>query len=267
MLSVLSPPRVAAQARLLAAITHGEDGTYFDALRTIQRRFPMGSHGNDCPRLLFDLDEIAQSFLTCVLAESQLPLLPIGRLSPILESRARELVFEALQLLESYDPEMPTNVRQLIGTLLFAQVEGCAGGSSSDALGTVWVSPRDEWTAVRYAECLCHELVHQALFLEDMLFPIFKNTAEEPMIVSSIRRCKRPYESSFHSAVVTGALIEMYVAMGLQTLAEEFFEGLSASVVAFEAMPQHLTTRGLEILDELSQIIYSCNRSASHLLE
>jgi HEXXH motif-containing protein len=255
MLSVLDPLRIATYASTLASVVAGSDGSYFDALNRIQGRLPIRPDTIDRPQFVFNLDDQAKTFLNRVLAESQLSGITVERLSPECEQDAQVKIQEALCLLKSYHPEMPHSVRRLIGTLLFAYVENCASGSSADALGTVWVSPRSWWTAVRYAECLCHELVHQALFLEDMLVPVFQCVEDQPMMVSSIRRCKRPYESAFHSAVVAGALMEMYSAVGLFAQAEEFSAGLAESMEEFRAKPQHLTSRGLEVLEELFEIV------------
>jgi hypothetical protein len=260
MLSVLEPLRIAANISTLTSVIIGTDGSYFDALNQIQDRFQIETGGADSPYLLTDLDDQTKIFLNRILAESQVPANKVERLSPACEYNLRARIAESYRVLQVYDPSLPTSVRNLIGTLIVAQVPNCVSGSSPDALGTVWISPRPDWDATRYAECLCHELVHQALFLEDMLNPIFQFTESEPMIVSSIRRRKRPYESSFHAAVVSGALIEMYLSMDFHTQAVSFLDGLVESVVEFRALPEYLTPRGVTLLAELELIAYSCER-------
>lgn len=254
MLSVLDPLRISSHTQILASVECGTGGTYFGALNRIQSRCPIEPTHTDTPRLVFSLDDRTKDFLTRVLAESHLPAHAIERLSPRNEEDARAKIVKALRLLESYHPEMPMNVRRLIGTFLFARVANVAGGSSIDALGTVWISPHPGWTVARYAECVCHELVHQALFLEDMLAPIFQDVDDRTLVVSPIRRSKRPFESSFHAAVVAGALIEMHLAIGTQAQAEGYSMGLAMSVAEFAATPQYLTSRGLDVLAELDRI-------------
>jgi len=257
MLTVLDPTRIHTNASLLASVVLGEPGDYFDALDRLQPGRLIDAHRTERPRLVFDVDDEVNAFIARVLKGGELAPVAVERLSPKAELEARSRYAEALDLLVGYHPAMPESVRGLIGTLLFVHVANCAGGSSNDAIGTVWVSPRPDWTAARYAECVCHELAHQALFLEDMLSPIFDLRGEEPLIVSSIRRSKRPYESAFHAAVVAAALIEMYRAIGMRAHAEQFVDGLSESVAGFRQLPQHLSPRGLEVLAELEEIASS----------
>jgi hemoglobin-like flavoprotein len=93
------------------------------------------------------------------------------------------------------------------------------------------------------------------LFLEDMLTPVFSSDSEQPLVVSSIRGTKRPYESAFHAAVVAAVVVQMYTALDMPALAAGFVDGLAKSVAEFQITPQHLTARGRELLAELAGVV------------
>lgn len=257
MLSVLDPARIESNAAMLASVVMGDGKRYFDALNRLQGNLPIDvGDVDEGPSLRFAVDDEVSAFIARVLNGGELAPVAVLRLSPDAEFLARSRYAEAVDVLAAFHPGIPESVQRLIGTLLFVHVANCAGGSSDDAIGTVWISPRPDWSAARYAECLCHELAHQALFLEDMLSPVFdfEDQEEEPLIVSSIRRVRRPYSSAFHAAVVGGVLVEMHGALGMPAEAERLVEGLSASVAEFRDKPQHLTAKGLEMLSNLEQI-------------
>lgn len=255
MLSVLEGDRVVENTERLATVITGSPNGYFAALNRLQRQLPIKIGNADGPQLRFDLDDAAVEFITRGITEDELPPTQVRTLSHEAAAEAADYHQRAMELLATVHPTLPLSVRRLVGTVLFADVANCAGGSSGDALGLVWISPLRGWSAVRYAECLCHETTHQALFLEDMLTPVFSSDSEQPLVVSSIRGTKRPYESAFHAAVVAAVVVQMYTALDMPALAAGFVDGLAKSVAEFQITPQHLTARGRELLAELAGVV------------
>ena len=253
MLSILEPQRIRANAGMLGAVVAGPGESYFAALNLLQGGYPIPID-KEHPLLVFDLDDAAQAHVTRTLVEAGLAQEEAAPLPPRQRGEADGAYAEGIGLLGSYHPDLPSCVGLLIGRIVFVHVNNCASASSNDPLGTVWISPRPEWTPQHYAETVCHELTHQALFLEDMLDPLFADRDDEPMVVSSIRRVERPYESSFHAAVVAAALIELGASLGSAPITADPGDGLVESVAAFRAAADYLTPRGRELLSELDVV-------------
>ncbi|WP_338637130.1 aKG-HExxH-type peptide beta-hydroxylase [Spirobacillus cienkowskii] len=87
----------------------------------------------------------------------------------------------------------------------------CGGGTTSAALGVIWLDPRPHWQLYDLMELLIHELTHNLLFYHELNNLIFNNnddiTKIENYSISSILKIKRPLDKVYHSIIVSSEII------------------------------------------------------------
>ncbi|HEX6901687.1 MAG TPA: HEXXH motif-containing putative peptide modification protein [Thermoanaerobaculia bacterium] len=84
------------------------------------------------------------------------------------------------------------------------------GGSSSAAIGTIWLTVGSTLTTSDLVEMLLHELTHHLLFIDERNYPHFDYeliTREENRAFSAILNMIRPLDKVMHSIVVATELI------------------------------------------------------------
>jgi hypothetical protein len=82
-----------------------------------------------------------------------------------------------------------------------------SGGTTSAAVGVLFVDPRDHYTEEDIYELLVHELGHTLLFLHEWRFGLFNNVMRLPepqtFALSAIRNQMRPFDKAIHSVLVS----------------------------------------------------------------
>lgn len=84
------------------------------------------------------------------------------------------------------------------------------GGSSSAAMGTIWLSLGPQITQDDLVEMLLHELTHHLLFIDERNFAHFDYPAlreKHNLAFSAILNLMRPVDKVFHSIVVAAELL------------------------------------------------------------
>jgi hypothetical protein len=255
MLSILQPePLRAAQLTLIAsvgAVTSGRRiSAYVHTLNALQRYPIPFSEGERSPCLDFELNDPAVRWLLSELSgDNQVEVFSAAE-----QLQIRDKVKAGLQRLRVLDPSAEDAVRFLIPRLVFARHALRAGGSAANAVGMVWLSPLVNASVDDYAEFLWHEATHQALFLAEMIQPLFtveRRNGPMPQITSAIRRKPRDYDLAFHAACVAASLIELHQALGNQDRVAELRHGLSLTVSELLALQEPLAPAGRAILQEL----------------
>jgi hypothetical protein len=196
-----------------------------------------------------------------------LPELPDGwRYS---QQEQRELtagVEQGRALLGEVAPEALETLDLLIGELVFGKTEIRSGGSIGDAIGVIWLGPKDGWSAHRFAEALAHEMVHNVLFVEDMVRTIWacptpQLEEEDGLIRSALLQRRRSYDKAYHSALVSLVVIQLADALGERA---PRFEGLLAptrvTIDEMLAKRQYLTENGRFVLGEMDELMRSLER-------
>lgn len=260
MLEFFVPETVAANARVLAeAVGTAWEGrspraAYFEALETIQPlRFAYDADRAE-PALDFGRSPEGE-----VLIQHFLGVEGVGESSRFAagdEPRLRSAVTDGLGLLADVYPEGADSARFLVGSFLFARQAGSGGASLGDQLGVVWLNPPARWEAVDYAEAILHESLHQALFLHEMVNRVYvagieEMELEESRVVSAVRRERRPYDASFHAAVVATELRGLYERLGDGERAEVFAAGLRQTLPELADHRHFLTDVGAAVLDQM----------------
>lgn len=130
----------------------------------------------------------------------------ISRGIQIREPIIREQTIKALKKLQILDPQLEHLFQLIIEKIFFAESAKAGGGSSSTALGCIWLNPRHHWTEQDYLEFFIHELTHNLLFLDErreIHYPEYSELEKtENYAYSAILKRARPLDKVIHSLFV-----------------------------------------------------------------
>lgn len=162
-------------------------------------------------------------------------------------------------MLDNYDPEVSNIIPLLVGSFVFAKDKEVGAASRSDCLGVTFLNPQPDWQLQDYAECILHESIHQSIFLDDMinaiyLCPPLEMAREDALITSAIRKTKRPYDLSFHSACVSATIIDFNTKLGMSKNVPIQRHSLLITLNELRLKEKYLTERGKKILSELEEL-------------
>ena len=204
------------------------------------------------PALLYHGDAKFSGLFEHFLASYDLPSL--APFAPVEVASLAATVSEALTLLASVDDDARSTFDILVRALLIVRIP--AFGSLSDALGVVLAGPRADWSRLEVAELLWHEAVHQALFLTDLIEPLFTVAESAPeLLQEKIRNpllgVDRPFDLAFHGVAVSVALLDLHLRAESYYRALEIFHTVEPSLDELLSRRYLLTERGSLILDEI----------------
>jgi hypothetical protein len=127
--------------------------------------------------------------------------------------------------------------------------------SHPSLLGMVVLGPQPYLDEVDLTTLLLHELVHQAIFLHDMLDPLFQPLARArmPLAYNPLLDTARPLDMCFHAAFVAYAVARLYAEAGRSADAATLLEPLGPCLRALADGSSALTSRGKAYLGWLEQ--------------
>ena len=180
---------------------------------------------------------------------------------PSLETAARR----TLRQFSGQFPRTYDTFREVIAFLVLARQPGYSGGTVSSRIGLIWLAPEISWSADAWLENIVHEYVHNCLFLEDMVAGIFvagcdRLEREDALAISAIRHVKRGYDKSYHSAFVSYAIIELYLALRKDEAAASFIDPLILCLDDLIRARRFATAHGVELLVELAERVLPLHR-------
>lgn len=275
-MTVLAPSEVASDIEALATFartSRSDDfvSTYGESLNAVQRYPIRFTRGQTSPTLSFDLGDARTSAIVDSLMRAE-DMAGSPQISEISESERASVesgVVAGLELLRSASADAAQVVRDLVAEIVVVDAHGLAAGSFWQTLGMIWVSPVPRWTASQYAETLLHEGTHQAMFLHDMVNGLFAGSEErlasaEALITSPIRKVPRPYDASFHAAVVSATLIDYFESTGDLATARAMLGPLLQSLTELSDKSIFLSAAGLTVLD---RVLASVSASEAFMAE
>jgi HEXXH motif-containing protein len=275
-MTVLAPTEVASDIEALATFTRtgrSDDlvSMYGQSLNAVQRYPIRFARNQTSPTLSFDLADARTSAIVDSLmrAEDMAGAPDISEIPGIERKHVESGVVAGLALLRDASAEAAQVVRDLVAEIVVVDSHGLAGGSFWQTLGMIWISPVPRWTASQYAETLLHEGTHQAMFLHDMVNGLFAGSEErlasaEALITSPIRKVPRPYDASFHAAVVSATLIDYFESTGDLATARAMLGPLLQSLTELSDRNAFLSDAGQIILD---RVVASVNSSEAFRAE
>lgn len=168
---------------------------------------------------------------------------------------------KALKLLKMLHPDLLYLINQLTGTIICFKKKGTGGGTTSCALGLIWLNPHENWTIIDYADALYHEFTHTSIFIDDMVNRMFidAKACKEPdaFVTSAILKIKRPLDSAYHAAGVAVALMHFYYMIGDKEKALSFLDPLRKTINELITKKDYLGERGIDTLNGMSYFIES----------
>jgi len=147
----------------------------------------------------------------------------------------------ALMLIRHLEPRLAGMIDLLVSDFVIIDAIGLSGGTASNALGCIWLSPLRQWTTIDFAEAILHESIHLSLFMGDVVHGLYisakKVREPEAMCISAIRKVARPVDKALHSACVAASLWYFYAALGNDGLAATFVLPLKACLKNLQEKP------------------------------
>lgn len=122
------------------------------------------------------------------------------------EEKYQERLHSAIRLIESQNIQLASLINIVFRYTIFGKSSKAHGGSSSNALGVLWINPTNKWTLQDYCEFLVHEVTHQLLFLDERIYGHYshyqKISLKENFAFSTILKRSRPLDKVIHSYFV-----------------------------------------------------------------
>jgi len=184
----------------------------------------------------------------------------------------KQLVYEAMTLINETDRELYLCIIQSVSTLAFYKFvdPGYIGGTISSIIGVIWLDPSDKekWTVEVMAEQIVHEFIHTSLFINELVHTSYSNydLLEVALVKSAIRQQVRNYDKSFHAAHVATGLVAFLVKAGFIERAAELIANLQSSIDDLETVSIRtgvLSTSGLTLLRALQNFFNQGIRQGS----
>jgi hypothetical protein len=116
-------------------------------------------------------------------------------------------VQEALKKMREINPSYSQLIDLAIHTIFSSPSKLAGGGSTSAAIGCIWVNLRKHWQEQDVLEFLVHETTHNLVFIDELCHTHYINYLEiskpENFAHSAILSKPRPLDKVFHSIIVS----------------------------------------------------------------
>lgn len=124
---------------------------------------------------------------------------------------AEQLFFETLDFMQSAFPDAHFALSLVIDSIFLRKSEQSGGGSTSNAIGVIWLNSRSHWSKYDLIELLVHELTHNMMFIDEVRYLHYSDydliLDEKNFSQSAILHTKRPLDKVVHSIVVATELL------------------------------------------------------------
>ncbi|MDO7908918.1 HEXXH motif-containing putative peptide modification protein, partial [Paenibacillus sp. JX-17] len=168
-------------------------------------------------------------------------------------------ISKALELIKILHEDLYKLFNQLIGSIYLIKKDGFGGGSVSGLIGLIWLNPLKEWTVIDYAEALCHEFIHNSLFLDDMVNSVFPDpyacASDEALTTSTILKIKRPLDRSYHAANVSIGIMHLYYMLHDKNKSYMYKDDLANTISEINERQKFLGDQGLLIFNEMKNFL------------
>ena len=180
----------------------------------------------------------------------------------------RKKTSQALEFIRQADSVLYNSLLQVVACIGYykAAEKGHLGGTVSSAIGLIWLDPSKggDWSISFLAEQIVHEYIHTTLFIAEMVRGTYTDNSRlsEALAVSAIRRQKRNYDKSFHSAYVATGLASFHTKTGGLRRASELAMYLKQSVNDLEKVQSEtgiLDENGAGMLLHLKTFLQKAN--------
>lgn len=116
-------------------------------------------------------------------------------------------VKKALNKMREINIEFHYLINLIINTIFSAPSKLAGGGSTSAAIGCIWVNLREHWKDQDILEFLIHETTHNLVFIDELRYTHYSDYSQlakkENFSWSAILNKLRPLDKVFHSIIVS----------------------------------------------------------------
>lgn len=127
--------------------------------------------------------------------------------SPLLSDSPACRIQDALIKLQEFDSSFADLIDIVIHTIFSSPSKLAGGGSTSAAIGCIWVDLRSHWDEQDILEFLVHETTHNLVFLDELCYTHYSSYTEiakrKNFAWSAILSKPRPLDKVFHSIIVS----------------------------------------------------------------
>lgn len=184
------------------------------------------------------------------------------------EVRVKKLQ-SALDELSNINAELYFMLQLVVDSIFLRYAKDSGGGSTSNAIGVIWINNRDFWSMTDLMELLVHELTHNTLFIDELRFLHFYDYHEllkpENFAQSAILHTKRPLDKVLHSIVVASEVLQFrknclgepknpMVHPDSNTMIKQALDAYQ-SITSMSNYQELVTDRGRWILDKSQEMI------------
>lgn len=173
-----------------------------------------------------------------------------------------EILQKGLIALSEFVPEHAALLNSIITDIFIMPSHTARGGSTSQAIGVIWMNPKPSYSLNDTLEMLVHELAHHTMFLDELRYGhySYQNIMDRSTWArSAILGTLRPLDKVLHSVVVSAEIILMRnlnlgnsfkpkVHPPTPLMVEQFWVSAYSATQAANDFPGVLTERGMEIL-------------------
>lgn len=172
------------------------------------------------------------------------------------------IVKTGLQHLKDLDSDLYDLFANTINYIFFADSTLAGGGSSSAAIGCIWMNPKDSWTVQDTTELLVHELTHNLLFLDERRYSHYTDYSQlsnpDYFAHSSILKRARPLDKVVHSFVVASEVLrfrkrffDLRELTHIHPSTDTMLENFNKTYLSLKDLPAGLLTeRAWEIIEQ-----------------
>lgn len=222
MISLIGNSNIYKNIAVLSAIDNEANFKSFDDLENSFHEF-LKKTQPDVPRLnklgtsIIENKNTEQSLTNLFYTESLLDdMNQSSAVGSSLESefqRSQESIRSAMEFIKLEFPEIYFTLQIAVDSIFLRKSDVSGGGSTSNAIGVVWVNHRDHWSRNDIVELLVHELTHTLVFIDELRYLHYPDydliLTEDNYSNSAILQTKRPIDKVVHSIIVATEVVAL----------------------------------------------------------
>lgn len=178
-------------------------------------------------------------------------------------------VEEALYEIGRYSRAYADILKTVVTNVFILPSSVARAGSTSQAVGVIWINPKLSYPTPDLMEMLIHEFTHQAMFLDELRFEHYSYDAianRSTWAKSAILNARRPLDKVLHSIVVAIEILlfrHRHIGQPVmprahppsRIISQQLGESLSSVEDAIRRFPGILKPRAVELVTNARNIV------------
>ena len=127
--------------------------------------------------------------------------------------KSEKSISNAISFIELNFPEVYSALQTAVDSIFLRRSDVSGGGSTSNAIGVIWINHRDHWSQNDIIELLVHELTHNLVFIDELRYLHYQDynkiVDEKNYSYSAILQTKRPIDKVVHSIIVATEVVSL----------------------------------------------------------